>query len=178
MQGEMRGEQPFPYVRLRRNVALIGLNSALPRGFQSAEGKLGRAQREALRWRLADLKGKGFYRLVMIHHPPLTGVTTRLRSLTDAFELTEILQEVGAEMVIHGHDHRRELHWVKSEGMDIPVVGVPSGSMGGSQHPAEWNLYDISRANGRWQTEVSIRRWHEADHVFQPAATVLLEKPA
>ena len=175
MQGDMRGEQQFPYVRLRRNVALIGLNSAVPRGFLSAEGILGRHQREALRRRLAELKGKGFYRLVMIHHPPAIGLTTKLRSLIDAAELTTVLAEVGAELVIHGHNHHRQLHWIKSGDTRIPVVGVPSASMAGPHHPAEWNLYTITRNSGKWQTEVSIRQWIAAKQSFQSSSRSTLE---
>ncbi len=176
MQGEMRSEHAFPYVRLRRNVALIGLNSAIPRGFHSAEGRLGRIQIEALRLRLSELKNKGFYRLVMIHHPPLVGIATKLRSLMDASELTSVLRESGAEMVIHGHNHRRELHWLQTSEAFIPVVGVPSASMAGTSHPAEWNLYTIDRVDGRWQTQVEIRRWHQDQQKFQTSATVMLEK--
>jgi len=174
MQGEMRSDIAFPYIRLRRNVALIGLNSAIPRGFLSAEGKLGHIQREALRKRLAELKGKGFYRLVMIHHPPLKGIATKLRSLIDAPELTDVLRESGAELVIHGHNHRRELHWLETGESHIPIVGVPSASMAGTHHPAEWNHYNITRADGRWQTQVTIRRWNEASHGFQTEANFTL----
>ena len=178
MQGEMRGEQRFPYVRLRRNVALIGLNSAIPRGFHSAEGWLGKPQRDALRLRLMELKSKGFYRVVMIHHPPLVGISTRLRSLMDAPELTDILKESGAEMVIHGHNHRRELHWLKTATTPIPIIGVPSASMAKPSHPAEWNLYSITRQDGRWHTQVSIRQWNNRAQAFQSAGTFMLDNPA
>ena len=175
MLGEMRAEQPFPYVRLRHNIALIGLNSAIPRGFLSAEGLLGRNQREALRTKLAELKGKGFYRLVMIHHPPLIGIATKLRSLIDAPELTSILQDAGAELVIHGHNHLRQLNWLQSGTGRIPVIGVPSASMAGERHPAEWNLYHIAREGGRWQTQVTIHRWSGPNKSFQSAAAFMLD---
>ena len=178
MTGEMRSEQPFPYVRLRRNIALIGLNSAIPRGYHSAEGWLGRPQREALRWRLAELKGKGFYRLVMIHHPPMAGISMRLRSLIDSPELSNLLKEAGAELVIHGHNHHRQLHWIKTKNFRVPVVGVPSASMTGTRHPAEWNLYTISRSGGQWQTQVSIRRWNAITQSFEPSATFMLDNQA
>jgi len=178
MRGEMRGEQPFPYVRLRRNVALIGLNSAIPRGFHSAEGRLGQAQREALRARLVELKNKGFYRLVMIHHPPATGIATKFRGLIDAPELMAVLAEAGAELVIHGHNHRREMNWLETGTSRIPLIGVPSASMASPHHPAEWNLYTITRNDGRWQTQVSMRGWQGAAKGFQVIGTFTLDEMA
>ena len=77
----------FPFVRLRRNVAIIGVSSALPQSLNRAGGTLGKEQRNALATRLADLGARGFYRLVMIHHPPLPGLTPARRALTDASEL-------------------------------------------------------------------------------------------
>lgn len=171
IKGEMRGELAFPYVRLRRNVALIGLNSAVPRGLHSAQGILGRPQRQALSRQLVELQQKGFYRLVMIHHPPVLGTTTKLRELIDAPELTSLLGEMGAELVIHGHNHRSQLNWITTGDRPIPVVGVPSATMAGPHHHAEWNLYTVTRSNGQWKTEMSIRRWNTAQQSFQFIST-------
>ncbi|MBG1230944.1 metallophosphoesterase [Aestuariivirga litoralis] len=172
MAGDMRVPEAFPYVRLRRNVALIGLNSALPRPFQSAEGRLGEKQRSSLRQLLIDLKAKGFCRVVMIHHPPGPGLATKLRALQDAAELKTILCEQEVELVIHGHNHRRELHWLEEAGIRVPAIGVPSGSMALHAHqPAEWNLYEIARQSGKWMTRVTINQWKGKDEGFvaQPA---------
>src|SRR5688572_19054384 len=76
--GEMRlpgsGSQadisPFPFVRLRRNIALIGVSSARPTGIGIAAGWLGREQIEALRKLLLHTRERGFFRVLMIHHPP------------------------------------------------------------------------------------------------------------
>jgi 3',5'-cyclic AMP phosphodiesterase CpdA len=178
MRGDMRTDQTFPYVRLRHNVALIGLNSAIPRGFHSAEGRLGSAQCEALRQRLVELKGKGFYRLVMIHHPPATGIATKYRRLIDAPELMAVLVEAGAELVIHGHNHRREMNWLEAGPVRIPLIGVPSATMALPHHAAEWNLYSITRNGGRWQTQVSIRGWQGVDKGFQTVGTFTLDEVA
>lgn len=171
MSSDMKTGAPFPFVRLRRNIALIGLNSAEPRWLHSAEGRLGATQRLQLRQRLAELRAKGFYRLVMIHHPPGPGMASRFRKLTDAQELKSILCEEGVELVIHGHNHRRELHWLEQGVNRVPAIGVPSATMSeDTHHPAEWNLYEISRQKGGWHTQVKIRKWHNAENGFVPAA--------
>ena len=176
MTSDMPSNSAFPFVRLRRNVALIGLNSAVPRAFHSAQGKLGHGQRERLRQRLAELRSKGFYRVVMIHHPPAPGLATKFRSLIDAAELKSILCEQQAELVIYGHNHRRELHWLQEGGARVPAIAVPSASMTeANEHSAEWNTYEITRVGGQWQTRVKIRRWHGDQKIFEPADTFNLE---
>ena len=176
MSSDMRDDEAFPFVRLRRNVALIGLNSALPRPFYSAQGQLGQGQRERLRQKLAELRGKGFYRVVMIHHPPAPDLATKLRGLIDAIELKSILCEQQVELVIHGHNHRRELHWLVGDGARIPVIGVPSASMTeNNRHPAEWNSYEIGRVNSKWNTNVKIRRWNGKLRIFEQVEAFTLE---
>jgi len=160
MEGDMRQDEMFPFVRLRRNIAMVGLNSAVPRWYHSAQGRLGQKQRMALRQSLAELRAKGFYRLVMIHHPPGPGLATHLRALEDAGDLRDILCEEGVELVIHGHNHRRMFNWLEKGHARVPAIGVPSATSGEALNPAEWNLYTISRVGGMWRTDVEIRRWN------------------
>jgi len=149
----------FPYVRLRRNLAMIGLNSAAPQSLTKAAGTLGPAQLQALAKILHDLKAKGYYRAVMIHHPPLPGLAPPRKALSDATQLRDVLWNEGAEVVLHGHNHREMLTVLAGREGNIPVVGVPSASTNGGGHyvPAAWNLYEITRIQGKWATRVSIR---------------------
>jgi 3',5'-cyclic AMP phosphodiesterase CpdA len=151
----------FPYARLRRNLALIGLNSAAPQSLTKAAGTLGPKQLEALAKLLRDLKAKGYYRTVMIHHPPLPGLAPPRKALSDAMALRNVLRNEGAELVLHGHNHRHMLNVLEGREGKIPVVGVPSASLNGENHhePAAWNLYEITRIQGKWATQVSIRAW-------------------
>ncbi len=168
MAGDMKQEDAFPFVRLRRNIALIGLNSAEPRGLHSAQGTLGQGQRERLRERLDELGRKGFFRLVMIHHPPGPKLAAPLRALTDAAALQSILCKAQVELVIYGHSHMRSLNWLEEHGSRVPAVGVASASMSATtKHPAEWNLYEISRHKGQWQTQVYVKQWKGAAVGFE-----------
>ena len=170
MQGDMRlndtmaGAQiatPFPFVRLRRNVALIGLSTALPQPLHSAKGKLGPVQLAALSPLLRDLRERGYARVVMLHHPPLPGLCRPIAALEDAKRLKQVLVEEGAELVLHGHMHEHMLTPLATRFGTAHVLGVPSASVGNSRHhsPAAWNLYRITRQSGRWLTEVRTRSW-------------------
>jgi len=95
---------PFPFVRRRGPVALIGLSTALPTLPFAASGKLGAAQLARLAELLPQLRNA--FRVVLIHHPPL-GRRARHKRLVDAAALLRVLAEHGAELVLHGHDHLR-----------------------------------------------------------------------
>lgn len=171
MTGDMRvkdtqsGPQiatPFPFVRLRRNVALIGLSSAVPQPFHRAGGTLGPVQIASLAVLLNGLRERGYARVVMIHHPPLPGLAIPRKALTDAGALRDVLAAEGAELVLHGHNHESMMTPLESRWGKVHVLGVPSASMGRQSHhpPAAWNLYRITRQAGRWQTEVTTRSWN------------------
>jgi 3',5'-cyclic AMP phosphodiesterase CpdA len=152
-------QTPFPYVRLRRNVALIGVSTAVPQPLHRASGQLGDIQLQSLAALLPDLRERGYARVVMIHHPPLPGLANSRRALIDAAALRNILEAHGAELVLHGHNHEYMINTLKSRHGAVHVLGVPSASMTGLSHhaPAAWNLYRIQRQGGKWDIEVTTR---------------------
>jgi 3',5'-cyclic AMP phosphodiesterase CpdA len=145
---DVRLAAPFPFVRVRAKVALIGLNSALPTPPLIASGMTGREQLARLGKVLDSTRRAGLFRLVLIHHPPLPGQASPTRSLKDAVALQEVLYRHGAELVIHGHNHRNMLiEQASSSGVAIPIVGVPSASLAhqhGEEELARYNLYRIT----------------------------------
>ena len=74
----------YPYLRVRGEIAIIGLSSAVPTAPLMATGRLGKKQVEAFAELLRQTGAKGLARVVLIHHPPLAGVTPPLRGLSDA----------------------------------------------------------------------------------------------
>jgi 3',5'-cyclic AMP phosphodiesterase CpdA len=180
MQPDVLSKDPdtlhFPYLRLRRNVALIGLNSGSPQKLHRASGTLGEQQRRDLKLLLDHLGQQGFFRIVMIHHPPLPGLATPRKALTDAAALADVLQGSGCELVLHGHNHTATLNWHGS----IPVVGVPSASLQGDirHEAAGWNHYTIRRNLGRWTTELTPYRWNDGEQQVNRQATIMLLPPS
>lgn len=170
------GEPLFPYLRLRRNVALIGINSGCPQSLTMAGGTLGTQQLQDLSHQLETLGQQGFYRVVMIHHPPLPNLAVQRKALTDAPALQEILQQQGAELVLHGHNHENMLNWLDTKSGPCPVIGVPSASMkGDAKHEAAaWNIYRIRRHQSRWLTEMTTHTWNPPEQKFVSASPVVL----
>lgn len=136
----------FPFVRRLGNVALIGLNSAMPTPLFRAYGRLGARQLDGLGRALCRLGAQGHVRVVLIHHPPLPGQASAHRALQDAEGLADVLAQYGAELVLHGHNHRAMLSYAPGPLRPIPVIGVPSASIGvvrPKQTLARYNLYAI-----------------------------------
>jgi 3',5'-cyclic AMP phosphodiesterase CpdA len=141
----------FPYLRRRGEVAVIGLSSALPTAPFLASGALGHSQRDALGPMLAEARREGLVRVVLIHHPPYREGASAGRGLRDAASFARIIAAHGADLILHGHNHRAMLaHLPGPDGL-VPVVGVPSASAvpGSPNHRAAYHLFRIARNGGK-----------------------------
>jgi len=149
----MRGDngEPFPFIRRRDNVALIGVSSALPTLPLAATGEVGAEQLTRLGDLLASLAQENLFRVVLIHHPPVSGVN-RFRRLRDAPALRDLLRKHGADLVLHGHLHETSLIWITGPRESIPCIGAPSASAASGHHdePAGYNLIEIDGEPGAW----------------------------
>jgi 3',5'-cyclic AMP phosphodiesterase CpdA len=153
------GGGSFPFVRRRANVALIALSSALPTGPFLATGFLGEPQ--LVRFAAALQETRGLFRVVLIHHPPTIAGRRHLRRLVDAVDLRRLLAQKGAELVIHGHDHRHSLVWLDGPQRPIPAAGAPSASAQaahGSEDAAGYNLFHIAGQSGGFSCEMIMRQ--------------------
>ncbi|MFN3348099.1 metallophosphoesterase family protein [Pseudorhodoplanes sp.] len=158
MKGDTTGADHFPFVRRRGEVALIGLSSAITTAPFMATGKLGPQQLHALAELLDRLSSEGLFRVVLIHHPPVTKAAYRFKRLIDADKFRQVLRRHGAELVLHGHDHIHSLVMLDGPSGKIPAVGVPSASaIGGEGDRAGYNLYSIGRSGNHWRCEMTRR---------------------
>jgi len=156
-------DQRFPYLRRLGRVALIGINSAVPTPPLIAAGRIGQTQLRRLAAHLDALGRSGDFRLVLIHHPPLPGQARRSRGLKDAEELQALLMRHGAELVIHGHNHRAMLSWCVTPQGHAPVVGAPAAALRPTKREAplaRYNLYHI--AGPPWTIELIGRGLRQA----------------
>ncbi|EGP08685.1 hypothetical protein CSIRO_1703 [Bradyrhizobiaceae bacterium SG-6C] len=149
----------FPYLRKRGPLALIGVSSAVPTAPFMATGRLGQEQRGALDKILQQLSSEDSFRVLMIHHPPVTSPGRWAARLRDSDELLGLIAQYGVDLVLHGHDHRHATVWLDGPNGRIPTVGVPSASAmaHGHNHPAAYNLFSIERNGGVWRCQHRVR---------------------
>lgn len=141
-------DDEFPTVRIRGPVALVGASSALPTPPGFASGRLGDEQLERLARTLAELKSRELCCVLLIHHSPLDEGFTPRRRLRDAEALREVLAQVGADLVLHGHGHKTLVSKTAGPEGGIPVVGVRSSSHVETleSRRAQYHLLRIERA--------------------------------
>jgi 3',5'-cyclic AMP phosphodiesterase CpdA len=150
-------DDAFPFLHIRGQVALIGVSTAVATGPFLATGRLGARQTTRMSALLAATADR--FRVVLIHHPPHVGPKSRFKRLVDAAAFREAITNVGAELVIHGHDHVRSLDYIDGPRGRVPVIGVPSASaaFGKDHDPAGYNLYRIDGRPGAWTCAVERR---------------------
>ncbi len=150
------GVARFPFVRRRGGVALIALSTGVPTGPFMATGRLGASQLSGFAEALQQTRDA--FRVVLIHHPPVSPLRRYLRRLTDAADFRRVVAEHGANLILHGHDHRRAVVWLDGPGATkIPSVGVPSASAlvaHGGENVAGYNLYRIDPGGVRPSCEL------------------------
>ena len=166
----------FPYVRKRDNVALIGCSSAIATPPISAAGFFSPRQARATARLLREAGEEGLFRVVMIHHPPVRGAAEAHKRLVGIGRFQEVIREVGAELVIHGHTHVNSLFWIEGPRGRIPVVGIASASQGpgGKKPRAGYNLFKIMGSPGDWHLHQERYQLNELGTGMEQTATVIL----
>ena len=159
-----RSASIYPYLRVRGEVAIIGLSSGVPTGPLMATGRLGRTQLRDFADVLAETGARGLARVVLIHHPPLSKGAPRLRGLSDAVDFEAIVRDRGAEAILHGHTHRRLVRTLPSraahtEDGTVPVIGAPSAAAAARdpRFRAAYHLVRLDREGKRWRVSVRAR---------------------
>jgi 3',5'-cyclic AMP phosphodiesterase CpdA len=157
----------FPSVRVRGELAVVGVSTALPSPVPLADGWVGRAQLESLEHALAALDGK--FRVLALHHPPVPNRHEILRGLRDRRALGRVLARVGCELVVHGHEHRDLRTELPGPRGPIPVIGVGSATYEDPrpERRARYNVYTVE--NGRL-AHVETRVHDATTNRFAPAS--------
>ena len=166
----------FPFVRRRGNIALIGLSTGVPTAPFLATGWLGTSQLAEFAAVLNQAKNENIFRIVLIHHPPIS-TAARHKLLLDAPVLKRVIAEHGADLILHGHDHVHMINWLDGpNGTRVPAVGVPSASakLGNDRDPAGYNLYRIDGTRGAWQCELISRGLDSSSELIQQKRFMLL----
>ncbi len=171
----------FPTLRIRNQIAFIGLNSAYASAPFLATGKLGNKQLTKLEHLLEQTKQLGLFRVVIVHHPPILGICKWRKRLIDAEQLQMVFQQHGAELVLYGHTHKTTYRELTTRIGNTPLVSVSSASSI-SNEPIRRASYSVFRINknqsGEWQLSTHIRQYQPDEKIFieQPISVFSNEK--
>jgi 3',5'-cyclic AMP phosphodiesterase CpdA len=145
------GGGSFPVVKLRGDVAVVAVSSAVPQPPLVAAGELGRAQLEALGRVVQHPEVKRRLLVLALHHPAVhqwSRLKTHIEGLRDAQALLALLQPVKSGLLLHGHLHRRIQRMLRTEAGGMHHVGATSASLHHEEpdRMAGFNVYDVSAA--------------------------------
>jgi 3',5'-cyclic AMP phosphodiesterase CpdA len=165
MDGERSGGD-YPFVQRFGDVALIGVSTAIPSLPLVAVGAVGDAQLGRLATALAGLGREGLRRVVLIHHPVTPGVAKPRHGLLDLPAFGRVIKDHGAELILHGHEHRRIDGALPGPHGAVPVHGVGSGTYL-SQKPEKHGAFSLYDVGAGGITRV-YHRWDGARFVAEP----------
>ncbi len=173
------GAEPhFPFVKRVKDIAFIGLSTAVATPIGWCSGRLGKAQREQLDAILEDCGKKGLCRIIALHHPP-AGAHKPRGGLEDHEAFASIISARGAELILHGHMHRPSMAALPGPEGPVPVIGVASASVVPSKGytPASWHGYAVRRGKTGWEISLDVHRLEGLDAPSVLAAQALLHSP-
>jgi 3',5'-cyclic AMP phosphodiesterase CpdA len=142
--------QYWPTLRKQGPLTLIGLSTASVSPLFMATGRLGGRQLQALPVLLKQAREAGQLVAVLIHHPPLPGMTGWRKSLLDNTELQNILADQPPDLLFYGHlHHNREtlLH-------DARLYCTASAS---NVQNASYRVIDIQDAGDHFQLQMTLK---------------------
>ena len=144
------GSNQFPVLRKHGRLSFISLSSACVTPVFMATGKLGRVQLEKLSRLLKQAADEGQLVCLLIHHPPLPGMTSWRKALVDAGALQNVLKDHPPAVILHGHlHHNRELQWSDSR--------IYCTSAASSASDASYRVFDIDESDDSWNIQMTLK---------------------
>ena len=167
-QRETNSQEIFPSLRIREFVALVGVSTARPCGLFLAVGTVGELQLRQLERILAETGQQRLFRIVLLHHPPLPGMVSWRKRLTDSDALRLILARQGVELVLHGHAHRSSQGHLDTIAGEARTMGVTSATAPGrsEKHRARYHIYRLKKNPHSWEMAVSVRCYSPSSERF------------
>ena len=157
----------YPISRDNAEFGLLGVNSACVTRIFSASGRLGDDQQDRLGRMLRRASGDHRFQCLLIHHPPLPGMTKWRKALRDADQLEILLENHPPDLILYGHIHRNREHLHG----DSRIYSTASAS---SVHNASYRIFDLDQDEQGWNCQMRLMTLdddHATDSVFRLATS-------
>lgn len=158
----------FPSLRIRDKIALVGLSTAYPSRLYQATGRIGTHQLAKAEKLLQQLADKDFFCVILIHHPPVTGITSRRKSLLDMDSLQQLISKYGVDLVLFGHTHKLLYEGVATKVGLVPAIGAPAAASNkpSGNRQAGYILLNITSCGERWTLQIRERIFSHSERSF------------
>ena len=157
----------WPIVRTRGELAVIGISTSRATPWFTAYGRVGPGQLARVRKALSDSRLAAKARLVAIHHPPAgKRAFNKIRGLRDHAAFAQVIAEVGADLIVHGHEHQDLVEELAGPGGPVPVRGIASGTYHHNK-PDRIGRYRVFEIDGGKFVSDYVRVWNRATGRFE-----------
>ncbi len=142
----------YPFVKIINNCALIGVNSAVVTPPVVSYGYLTQSQIKKLQ-EITERLDNRYFNILLIHHPPINGITFWNKALINTKEIIKILKTGIINLVLYGHIHRFSIRYFSSINGKIPVISASplAYTLRKYNQIGGYNIYEINRANNKWR---------------------------
>ncbi len=147
--GDDRGyTSGYPFTHRDGFLKITGVNTSCVTRVFSAAGELGRGQRDRLSASFEPGR-EDLFQCLLVHHPPLPGLTRRRKALRDARELEAIIHRKKPQLVLYGH-----IHCNREDRLgDTHVYCTASAS---DAVNASYRVFDLEQAGPGWQCRMRL----------------------
>jgi 3',5'-cyclic AMP phosphodiesterase CpdA len=139
----------YPVVRETQEVRLLGVNTSCVTRVFSATGELGKDQRQRLARTLVREPGDERFQCLLIHHPPLPGMTEPRKALRDSEQLEGIINQNPPDLVLYGHLHRNREHLVGNTRIFCTATAS-------SIYDASFRIFDVEKRASGWHCRMRL----------------------
>lgn len=139
----------YPVRREHEGLHLLGVNTACVTRIFSATGKLGADQQSRLSRMIKREPGDRRFQCLLIHHPPLPGMTIRRKALQDAKQLEILLEKNPPDLTLYGHIHRNREHVFGQS----RIYCTASAS---SVKNASYRVFDLDQDDQGWKCQMRL----------------------
>jgi 3',5'-cyclic AMP phosphodiesterase CpdA len=139
----------YPLVHEGEKLKLLGVNTSCVTRIFSAAGKLGREQRKRLEQALEKDGGDERFQCLLIHHPPLPGMTRRRKALRDSAQLAGVIRQHAPDLVLYGHLHRNREHI-------HDATRIYTTASASSIDNASYRIFDLDNDESGWRCRMRL----------------------
>ncbi len=145
--------QLYPIVRIRKNVAFVGLSSVFDAPWFRATGEVAETQLSRLQVLLNSKALDNYCKVLLVHHPLTMTHTPARKCLLNRDKLISLLKQHPVDLVLHGHGHNSCYDSIDcADNCEIPIIGMSSTSSINQtrDYQAEFLLFDIRKKAQGW----------------------------
>lgn len=152
-------QDPFPYLKVINDIAIIGLSSAVVTPPLMCWGKISNKQINDLKEILRSIDSNNYFTIILIHHPLHKYGLMNLKGLLNREELLKTISKYNVNLILHGHLHNEIHNLIKINDKLIPCIGAPSSSRI-MNNQISYLQYKIGKKDDKWNFSIYRRSYN------------------